>query len=104
MISFNSSVPGTFNAPSPGLLHPAPARFRNPAPVRSAVRAAGSVMVCAALNASHFEALLRRGMKIAHEGNVRMYLVHVETLSESVRGAAKERLRELQENARARDE
>jgi K+-sensing histidine kinase KdpD len=54
-----------------------------------------SVMVCLSLDPSGFEALLRKGLETARRLESALYLVHVETPLESLRGGAKERLREV---------
>ena len=62
-------------------------------------RAGAGVMVCVSPDASRFAALVRKGLETARELDAPLYLVHVETLSESIHGGAKEALRELLESA-----
>jgi K+-sensing histidine kinase KdpD len=61
-------------------------------------------MVCLSSEPSLFADLLNRGLEMSARLGSRLYVVHVETLSESVRGAAKERLRELLDGAVAAHE
>jgi K+-sensing histidine kinase KdpD len=105
MISFNAAAPGTLNLSLPGAVQPLPApRFPRPVEARAEAQAAHAVMVCLSTDVSRFEALMRKGVETANELGARLYLVHVETLSESFRGGAKERLRELLERALATHE
>ena len=102
MISFNAAAPGNLNLSLPGAVRPLPA----PPPPRlvevdARARAVRAVMVCLSTEVSRFDALMRKGLEAARELDARLYLVHVETLSEAIRGAAKERLRERLEDARA---
>ena len=102
MISFNAAAPGTLNLSSPGAVQPLPApRVRRLVDVRARAQAVPAVMVCLSTDVSRFEALMRKGVEAASKLGAHLYLVHVETLSESFRGGAKERLRELLEGALA---
>lgn len=58
-------------------------------------------MVCVSAEVSRFDALMQKGLATARELDARLYLVHVETLSESFRGGAKATLRELLDRALA---
>jgi len=100
MISFNAAAPGNLNLSLPGAVQPLPApRLPGSVEVRARARAVRAVMVCLSTDVSRFDALMRKGLETANELGARLYLVHVETLSESFRGGAKERLRELLEHA-----
>ena len=104
MISFNAAVPGTLNLSLPGDVKPLPApRLPHLVEMRARAGSVPAVMVCLSTDVSRFEALMRKGLEAANELGERLYLVHVETLSESLRGGAKERLRELLEGAIAAD-
>lgn len=96
MISLNTAAPSTLNVQA----NPA---SRYPRAVETQVPACADsrVMVCVSADDSRFDALMRKGLEAARELEARLYLVHVETLSESIRGAAKERLRQLLEGAGA---
>ncbi len=105
MISFNAAAPGTLNLSLPGAVQPLPApRLPRLVDVRAQAQAVPAVMVCLSTDISRFEALMRKGVEAAKELGACLYLVHVETLSESFRGGAKERLRELLEHALAAHE
>ncbi len=92
----------SINAVSTGMLQPVFApQFPRLAERHEPARVGRGVMVCfsSSQSPSRFQKLLARGLRLAEERNGPLYLVHVETLSESFRGAAKERLRELLECA-----
>ncbi len=105
MISFNASAPGTLSLSLPGAVQPLPApRLPRLVDVGARIQAVPAVMVCLSTDVSRFDALMRKGLEAANELGARLYLVHVETLSESCRGGAKARLRELLEHAIAAHE
>jgi K+-sensing histidine kinase KdpD len=90
MISFNTAIPATFR--------PAPlAHFPSAEPKTNDSRADRGVMVCLSTDCSNFDALMHKALETARSLNSRLYLVHVETVGESVRGGAKERLRAVLE-------
>jgi two-component system, OmpR family, sensor histidine kinase KdpD len=69
------------------------------APFSLSRESARNVMVCFSLEDSRFRDLIRQGLETAERLGGHVFLVHVETLSESIRGAAKERLRERLEGS-----
>ncbi len=100
MISINAAAPGTLNTFLPGAVQPVTTRgFPRRVEARAKARAVHGVMVCLSTEVSRFDALIKKGLETANELDAPLYLVHVESLSESLRGGAKERLRELLERA-----
>jgi K+-sensing histidine kinase KdpD len=92
MISFNTAIPATFR-PAP-LAHVPFVELKG-----EDVRADRGVMVCLSADCSNFDALMHKALETAASLDSRLYLVHVETVGESVRGGAKERLRAVLERA-----
>jgi K+-sensing histidine kinase KdpD len=88
MITLNTAAPGTLQPIRIATVWQSPKRIAE-------VPARNGVMVCLSLDLSRVDALLRKGTELARELRAALYLVHVETPLESVRGGAKVELREF---------